>query len=96
MTISERPTAAIRRVDMSASRPGASAARPSPEDALFHGYRRAGETDGANLDRRTCVCGGIVTADLDRPGPGVAAHNFSARHRAWRLNRGDEDPAAWA
>lgn len=56
------------------------------EAALFHGYSRAAETDGEGLESRPCVCGGMVQADSRRPGPGVAAHNYTSRHKAWRAS----------
>lgn len=43
-------------------------------------YRRV--TDA--LEERPCACGGTVTADPARPAPGVAAHQFTSRHKAWR------------
>lgn len=32
-----------------------------------------------------CVCGGIIVANADSPGPAVLAHNRSPKHEAWRL-----------
>jgi len=77
--MSERPTAAIRRVDVSALARGASAVRS--EDALFHGYSRMGQP---RIEARPCVCGGYVHADPVRPARGVAAHQYTGRHLAWR------------
>lgn len=31
-----------------------------------------------------CVCGGLVTADIECPAAGVREHQKTARHRAWR------------
>lgn len=57
--------------------------RSTSEAALIHGY--AGAT--THLETKPCACGGSVTADPQRPAQGVAAHNFSPRHRAWRANQ---------
>ena len=32
-----------------------------------------------------CVCGGLIVAPADAPGPAVLAHGRSPRHEAWRL-----------
>lgn len=32
-----------------------------------------------------CVCGGLIVAPEDAPGPAVLAHGRSPRHEAWRL-----------
>jgi hypothetical protein len=82
-----RPTASVLRVDMSTPGSGASAARSSTEDALFHGYSRMA---GA-IQARPCSCGGIVHADPAAPGRGVAQHNASPRHKGWRLSTGRHD-----
>lgn len=81
----ERPTALIRRVDLSASGQRASGAPASSELDLFHAYRAR---DGG-IQEGPCVCGGTVQADPDAPGRGVAAHNHTSRHKAWRLWRED-------
>ena len=57
------------------------------EAALIHGY--AGTS--SHLETKRCACGGTVTADPQRPAQGVAAHNFSPRHRAWRANREEHE-----
>lgn len=31
-----------------------------------------------------CACGAFITADESNPGPGVAAHQRTPRHLAWR------------
>lgn len=81
MNTSERPTAGVKRVDVSAP-PGASAARATSEDALIWASR-----NGSTLARCDCICGGIVMADPNAPAYGVQAHNFTSRHRAWRAAR---------
>jgi hypothetical protein len=43
--------------------------------------------DLPSLQRRQCACGGFVIADPISPAKGVAAHQFTSRHRAWRANR---------
>lgn len=73
----ERSTAEVRRIDLSASQDRASIAS---EADLFHGYSRV--TSG--LVTLPCACGGNVTADPDAPARGVAAHQFTGRHKAWR------------
>lgn len=78
----ERPTALIRRVDLSADGQRASGAPASSEAVLVAGY---GGLIGS-LVAKPCVCGGDVTADPLRPAPGVAAHNHTGRHKAWRQN----------
>lgn len=35
--------------------------------------------------REPCVCGGVIVADAEAPGPAVLAHGRSPRHEAWRL-----------
>lgn len=75
-----RSTATVQRVDVSPTYHGASAVPAHPETTLFHAYRRSG--DGVQTQR--CVCGGYVHADPAAPGKGVAAHNHTARHKAWR------------
>lgn len=85
MTTSERPAAAIvRRVDLSAPHSGMPAARNS-EAELIYAYA---STADSHLETRACACGGEVTADTARPALGVAAHQFTARHRGWRLAHG--------
>lgn len=32
-----------------------------------------------------CVCGGLIVANADAPGPAVLAHGRSPRHEAWRM-----------
>jgi hypothetical protein len=43
------------------------------------------------LEKRTavkpCVCGGRLRADLREPAWGVARHNATKRHQAWRLRK---------
>lgn len=58
--------------------------RRASEEALFHGYSQVGERDAIRIEHRPCACGATVTADPDSPGKGVAAHNFTSRHRGWR------------
>jgi hypothetical protein len=80
------PTAAPGgRFDLSPSAGRASGT--GSEAALFHGYSRAAETDGVGVEERPCICGGVVHADPAAPARGVQAHNFTARHKAWRSNR---------
>lgn len=74
-----RPTATVSRVDVSPAR-RASAVPASSEDRLFAGYSRAESA----LVTLPCACGGDVTADPDAPSRGVAAHQFTGRHKAWR------------
>ena len=77
-----RPTASIHRVDVSSERSGASAVPAVFTEAdLFRGYA----SEASHLETRPCQCGGLVTADVMRPAPGVAAHQFTSRHRGWRL-----------
>ena len=68
----------------------------TPEARLFASYREAGATDGTNIEVRSCICGGEVQADPAAPARGVQAHNYTARHKAWRLNRGENDPGRWS
>lgn len=75
--MNEQPAVTVRRVDAPAT----------SEDALFHGYAGA----VSHLETRPCVCGGTVTADPFRPAPGVAAHQFTSRHKAWRAANGFDD-----
>lgn len=77
MTTLERPTAEIRRVDLSTPHQRSSAA---PEASLFRGYSSL----AARIEERPCVCGGIVKANPLSPANGVAAHQFKSRHMAWR------------
>ncbi len=77
---SERPAAVVQRVDVSAPTTEP-AARATSEDALFLGYNTKA------LETRPCACGGDVTADPLAPARGVAAHQFTGRHRAWRENQ---------
>lgn len=77
---------------------GRFAAPPAPENSearLFLGYREAARTDGTGIEVRPCICGGAVHADPDAPAKGVQAHNYTARHKAYRLNRGEDDPGTW-
>ena len=60
------------------------------EAALFQGYSRSQELDVSRIEARPCVCGGLVRADPAAPAKGVAQHNASPRHRAWRGNREGE------
>lgn len=78
--MSERPTAEIRRVDLSAPEVSASVVRSVSEEALFKGYSGAESV----LVTLPCACGGDVTADPNAPARGVAAHQFTGRHKAWR------------
>lgn len=64
----------------------------STEPELLHGYSGLAES---RLQTLPCACGGYVTADPERPAPGVAAHQFTGRHKAWRSARGDDDPGTW-
>lgn len=43
------------------------------------------------LETRPCACGGTVTADPNAPAKGVAAHQFTGRHKAWRSANGLEE-----
>lgn len=91
MTTSERPTAKIRRVDVSASSDGASAARSS-EDLLFRGYGslEPGQSGVFKVTDRSekCQCGGLLELRGDAVVEQiVAAHNESALHKAWRAWR---------
>ena len=81
MNGSGRPTAVIQRVDMSVPGHGASAVHSSSEAELILAYA---STAASRLETRPCVCGGAVTADRERPSLGVAAHQFTSRHIAWR------------
>lgn len=83
MNEQERPTALIRRIDVSASGQRASGAPAFTEDVLLHGYLGT----SASLATVPCSCGGEVTADPSRPAYGVAAHQYTSRHRAWRAAR---------
>jgi hypothetical protein len=67
-------------------------AENTPEGRLFAGYRGASRTDGLGIEVRGCVCGGKVHAAPGAPAKGVQAHNYTSRHKAWRLNRGEDDP----
>lgn len=80
-----RPTAEVRRVDLSSDHRRTSAA-PSSEDALFNGYSGSESV----LVTLPCACGGDVTADPYAPSRGVAAHQFTGRHKAWRSVQGTE------
>lgn len=85
-----RPTARQGgRFDVSPAASSASAAPASSEDLLMRGYRNTDPAGG--LETRPCACGGIVTADPDAPGRGVAAHQFTGRHKAWRANQEDAE-----
>lgn len=75
-----RPMVSVRRVDLSSDHREPSAVPAITEAALFSAYSTS------MLEQRRCVCGGVVTADPARPAPGVAAHQFSGRHKAWRAN----------
>lgn len=72
----ERPSVTVHRIDVSAVRPNAPVVS---EEALFRGY-----SGGSVLVTLPCVCGGDVTADPYAPARGVAAHQFTGRHKAWR------------
>lgn len=88
----ERPTARIRRVDVSA-RSGASAAPADPEERLFRAYGRLqpGQVGLFRVGRvERCVCGGTIElTDNARIDQVVAAHNESALHQAWRAWRAE-------
>lgn len=84
MTEQGRPTAAVQRVDLSPTHQGASVAPAHPEATLFHAYRGVGN----GIETRPCVCGGYVHADPNTAGRGVAAHNHTSRHKAWRSANG--------
>jgi hypothetical protein len=57
------------------------------EAALLQGYSRTQGADDTRVESRPCACGGVVRADPAAPGRGVAQHNASPRHKAWRANR---------
>ena len=59
----------------------------STESALFAGYRSAADQDPRTVMVR-CACGGYVTAEPDAPAKGVALHNTTGRHAAWRAAHG--------
>ncbi len=40
---------------------------------------------GSRARTERCVCGGLIVANEDAPGPAVLAHGRSPRHEAWRL-----------
>lgn len=77
-----RPTASVVRVDLSGQQ-RASAVPATSEDALFRGYSGAESV----LVTLPCACGGDVTADPYAPARGVAAHQYTGRHKAWRSVR---------
>ena len=81
----ERPTALIRRVDLSAGGQRASGAPATSEAELIWAGR-----NGSTLRTEPCVCGGFVTADPGAPAYGVQAHNYTSRHLAWRAAMGIE------
>ncbi len=59
-----------------------------PENVkVMAGYREA----LARVEKRRCVCGGSVQADPAAPAYGVQAHNYTSRHKGWRLNRAAND-----
>lgn len=81
-----RPTAPQGgRFDLSPSASSASASPASSEARLFDAYRGA----RSPIEELPCVCGGMVRANPESPATGVQAHNYTARHRAWRMNRED-------
>jgi hypothetical protein len=96
VTTRERPTAAIRRVDVSASDNRASVAPAAPEKAetvLFRAYGQLlsgqrGVFRVTDMCVEPCQCGGTLTleagADVQAA---VEAHNRTARHAAWRAWR---------
>lgn len=51
----------------------------TPEVTLVRGYANT-----PRIEERPCACGGTVRADPMAPANGVAAHQFTGRHRAWR------------
>lgn len=57
------------------------------EAALFAGYSRTVGADDTRLQTLPCACGGRVTADPAAPAKGVAQHNSTGRHKAWRAAR---------
>lgn len=92
----ERPTAAVRRVDVSTSNGGSSAASARPEKAesiLFRAYGKL--VDGQVgvfrvMDTRVepCACGGSLRIEEGASvQDGVEAHNQTALHQAWRAWR---------
>lgn len=83
--MSGRPTVVVQRVDVSTSDSRASAARSIREGELAFGYSGLAIS---RLETLPCACGGEVTADPERPAPGVAAHQFTGRHKGWRSARG--------
>jgi hypothetical protein len=96
VTTRERPTAAIRRVDVSAPESDSSAARTQLEKAetvLFRAYGQLlsgqrGVFRVTDMRVESCQCGGTLTleagADVQAA---VEAHNRTARHTAWRAWR---------
>lgn len=89
MTEQARPTASIRRVDMSPAEQRASAP-PVTEALLFRAYGNVGEGQRGIfrvVDRQevSCNCGGtLVRVGGQSVDDVVKAHNESALHRAWR------------
>jgi hypothetical protein len=71
------PTAGLLRDDLSRATPGTSA-----EAALFYGYSAAAPI--TSIQERPCACGGRVKANPMFPGAGVALHQTTGRHKAWR------------
>jgi hypothetical protein len=57
------------------------------EATLLHGYSGTRGLDDTRIEERSCACGGVVRADPAAPARGVAQHNSTGRHRAWRANR---------
>lgn len=79
-----RPTARQGgRFDLSPVVARASGGPPLHEVDLFAAYGSVG------IEHRACVCGGLVHANPQSPAVGVQAHNYSPRHKAWRLWRED-------
>jgi hypothetical protein len=89
----ERPTARIRRLDLSSAGPRASAAPASPEDVLFRAYGEVqpGQSGVFRVtDRREerCACGGMLVDNGTEPIRVIVEnHNETALHRAWRAWR---------
>lgn len=90
-----KPTASVRRVDVSA-RERASASPADPEAMLFRAYGSVGEGQlgvfKVAARSESCICGGT----LDLTGDAVVeqivqAHNESALHKAWRAWREARD-----
>ena len=90
----ERPTATVRRVDMSSSR-RASAAPASSEQLLFRAYGslKPGQVGLVRVTKvvydrvEPCACGGELVDDRRSIRRIVEQHNETPLHQAWRAWR---------